>query len=1668
MKLKRFAAGFVAAVMAFAVLGTPLGDILPFVRESVATTAGAESYGDYTYRLRNDGMFNGTIEIVGYNGSSTELEIIDNINGNPVTRFADNAFKNCNTLTKVNIPSTVTNIGNNVFKYCTNLKEVTIPDSVTSVEADVFVGTALLNNQSSTVKYADKWVIDSDNVQNVILRDDTRGIAGRAFSGCTKLKSIKIPEGAIRISIYAFYNCSSLTDITIPDSLKEIGWYAFGGCSSLEHIEIPDSVTWVGDDAFAYCSKLKNIAMPKSISKVNDWIFYGCSNLESITLHDGIKSIGIYAFYDCTKLKEIAIPSSVKSIQKYAFAYCRSLQNVVLPRSVTSLGDNAFLNCSSLETITIPDSVTEISSSAFDGCSSKLTIKGAKGSLAEKFAKQQGFKFEVVKFTHGRADEKLNSVYITWSDVEINELQYPIYNEDEFAKQLKYWVEVDKKEYFVSLQPFLEKYTYKDILSLHVNIPVMTENGEAYSVKGESTVADLMAYILFADSVQDYIEQTLNEVRNRISNSKPYYAFFLDKIKNFNSQYLYFQQRLEGKDAFNDTLQSLLLAKTAMSIIDGLKVTYKSGETKYITFGNSGQTAEDFIKIYKEDIVSTVPLKTYSYFTDLYKATVSESPKYYDELKYYILSGGDTSYLNSYYKDTLKGYSLQIKNVKELFKIAKDTGSLPSETGSLIGLGLDNLSYWADKYNTEHSSEIKLAKEVWSWSNKAKDIIGAVSKGSLVGAFSSAYDITQSYIDEVKKVYQNASNTEAGWYAITYCYLQDNNPKLLEAIIDSETGNAEISIDRLIRYGFPVHSDDIIEKDIAKYYEKHSSLNYTFTPDEEFRFYLWNACNNINTIKNIDCNEYREMLFQYILAELNLESGTTGVQYVADITANDSTLGSVSGTGVYSTKETVTLSAVPYENVSFSGWKNILTGEIESKERNYSINLNDNIKYEAQFAPGEVDAAEQPIISQQPLSRNYRLGDTPVSLTITASNNDSGSLSVKWYKNSSDKNYGGIYVSEGFSIIPNLSEVGTYYYYAIVTNTLCSKVGLKTVTTQSSKCTDTAKIVISEPVLSGIEIDSLPNKTEYDKYEYFDNTGMTVKLVYSNGNKVVFNDYCISGFDNSLVGDNVITISAYGYSAKLTLHIKEHIHNYNLWQTTVNPTCTEDGEMIRSCSVCGAEETKTIDALGHDYSEQWTVDEEADCVNDGSKSRHCSRCDAKTDVTVIEAKGHTEVVDKAVAATCTADGYTEGKHCSVCNAVIKAQEKIAATGHKYVETVVEPSYSNRGYTLYECSVCSYSYKDNYEEQLIVPAVTGFASGSQTKSSAVLGWDKVSGADGYAVELYTGGKWNEVFRTSDSSVTSCTVGSLKADSIYTLRIRAFKDTDDGTVYSDYTRLAVKTKLSGVTGLKAQGVTATAVKLDWARNAGATGYIIEQYKGGKWTQLAVTKNNTTLTFTVKGLAECTPYSFRVKAYKNDGGKTNYSDYVTVKASTLLGTVKNVKVTSTTGTWITLGWDRNTGAAGYVLEQYKGGKWTVIATTKNNTTLKFTVKGLRNDTTYSFRIKAYKTVGDTTTYGSYVRIVGTTDMPNVAKFTGSAVSASEVKLSWSKNDKATGYVIEQYKGGKWTEIKAVDNDVTEITIEGLAKGTAYTFRIKSVKTVDGADKSSEYASVKVKTVE
>ena len=405
--------------------------------------------------------------------------------------------------------------------------------------------------------------------------------------------------------------------------------------------------------------------------------------------------------------------------------------------------------------------------------------------------------------------------------------------------------------------------------------------------------------------------------------------------------------------------------------------------------------------------------------------------------------------------------------------------------------------------------------------------------------------------------------------------------------------------------------------------------------------------------------------------------------------------------------------------------------------------------------------------------------------------------------------------------------------------------------------------------------------------------------------------------------------------------------------------------------------------------------------------------------------------------------------------------------HEFLEEVVSPTYDNEGYTLHTCTKCGYSYKDNYTPALKLTELTGVKVKTQGTASLTLAWDKNANAKGYIIEQYKGGKWTQIAKTSSNTAVTYTVNRLAADTTYTFRIKAYVISGESEIYGDYVRIAGKTRIANVASFKGSAVSASAVKLDWSKNDKATGYVIEQYKGGKWTAIATTKNNTTLTFTVKGLAEGTAYSFRIKSFRKTGSTTDFSEYTAIKAATLLDSVSNLKVTSVTGSWITLEWAKNDKATGYSIEQYKGGKWTVIATTKNNTTLKFTVKGLKNDTTYSFRIRAYKTAGGVTAYSDYVRIAGKTRIPNVAKFTGSAVSASAVKLDWSKNDKATGYVIEQYKGGKWTALATTKNNTTlTFTVKGLAKGTTYSFRIKSFRKTGSTTEFSEYASVKAAT--
>ena len=159
---------------------------------------------------------------------------------------------------------------------CSNLTDITIPDKVTSIGIGVFAGCSSLT--SITVASGNPVY---HGIDNCLIETASKTLV----SGC---KNSVIPtDGSVTsIGDEAFSGCSGLTSITIPDSVTSIGDYAFRNCSSLTSIEIPDGGTSIGYMAFYHCRSLTSIAIPDSVTSIGKWAFAGCDNLAYVTLED--------------------------------------------------------------------------------------------------------------------------------------------------------------------------------------------------------------------------------------------------------------------------------------------------------------------------------------------------------------------------------------------------------------------------------------------------------------------------------------------------------------------------------------------------------------------------------------------------------------------------------------------------------------------------------------------------------------------------------------------------------------------------------------------------------------------------------------------------------------------------------------------------------------------------------------------------------------------------------------------------------------------------------------------------------------------------------------------------------------------------------------------------------------------------------------------------------------------------------------------------------------------------------------------------------------------------------------------------------------------------------------------------------------------------------------
>ena len=435
-------------------------------------------------------------------------------------------------------------------------------------------------------------------------------------------------------------------------------------------------------------------------------------------------------------------------------------------------------------------------------------------------------------------------------------------------------------------------------------------------------------------------------------------------------------------------------------------------------------------------------------------------------------------------------------------------------------------------------------------------------------------------------------------------------------------------------------------------------------------------------------------------------------------------------------------------------------------------------------------------------------------------------------------------------------------------------------------------------------------------------------------------------------------------------------HKFGNWTTTKSATCTESGTQIRKCETCGATESKslsakghtevvdkaipatcttdgktegshcsvcgavikaqdTIKATGHKFG-NWTTTKSATCTESGTQIRKCETCGA-TESKSLSAKGHTEVVDKAIPATCTTDGKTEGSHCSVCGAVIKAQTTITATGHKSSGWIVDKAASIgvKGSKHKECTVCK-----KVLETAEIPALSriSISKASVTLSTSTYAYDGKAKKPGVTVKL--NGK------------------TLKNSTDYTVS------------YSNNTKVGTANVTIKGKGNYTGSVSKTYSIKNNFKKATVSGISTKAFTGKNITQSITVKYNG------KTLKKGTDYTVSYSSNKNIGtatvkiaGKGSYTGTITKTFKINPAKQEIQKLTAKSKAFF-VDWAQKGSATGYEIQYATNSKFTSAkkVTITNNKTDKTTVSKLSGKKKYYVRVRSYTTVKGTKYYGAW----------------------------------------------------------------------------------------------------
>ncbi len=349
---------------------------------------------------------------VCYNGTTYKVYGVDN-------------FNDCPYVETFILEDGIESISGQAFTGCRSLKEIRLPASFSSIVSGIFAGCDSL--ASIVIDKSNPWFFSpkgskaivgkADSVLvagcgSTVITSDVRVIGEGAFSACTNLTDVIIPEGVISIQDGAFEDCINMKRLTLPMSLRNIGNFAFRDCTSLDSLYIPSGLTNIygGGNAFARCTALRHIHVSKEnkvfdsrdscnaiIKTATNTLQVGCKStfipttvrtlsdssfsghgLTSINIPSSVDSIEIGAFIDCPTLVEMTVAPDnskydsrggcnaiIETATDRLIAGCNATS---IPCDIKRIGAYAMAGVTTPPYLSLPSGLKEIAANAFAGC----------------------------------------------------------------------------------------------------------------------------------------------------------------------------------------------------------------------------------------------------------------------------------------------------------------------------------------------------------------------------------------------------------------------------------------------------------------------------------------------------------------------------------------------------------------------------------------------------------------------------------------------------------------------------------------------------------------------------------------------------------------------------------------------------------------------------------------------------------------------------------------------------------------------------------------------------------------------------------------------------------------------------------------------------------------------------------------------------------------------------------------------------------------------------------------------------------------------------------------------------------------------------------------------------------------------------------------------------